>query len=89
MDSIVGGVKRIQKYMTSSGGGNVTANIFCIALSLSHNECKLCAVIHKYDKNSAGLLVGRENVTLIRKKNIMDKSTGIQQTHSMYYKISV
>jgi len=76
--------------MTSSGGGSVTANIFCIALSLSHNECKLCAVIHKYDKNLAGLLVGREYVvTLIRKKNVMDKSTGIQQTHSMYYKISV
>lgn len=68
----------------------MTANIFCIALILSLKECKLCAVIHKYEKNSAGLLVGHEYVvTLIKKKNIVDKSTGIQQTHSMYYIISV
>jgi hypothetical protein len=82
-------------------GGSVIANMFCIALSLSHNECKLCAVIHKYDKYSAGLLAGCEYVvtliccyseyvvTLIRKKNMMYKTTGIQQTHSMYYKIPV
>jgi hypothetical protein len=46
--------------MTSFGGSSATADIFCIALSLSHNECKLCAVINKYDKNSAGLSVGHE-----------------------------
>jgi hypothetical protein len=76
--------------MTGSGGGSVTANIFYISQSLNHNECKHCAFIHKYDTNSAGLLVGREYVvTLMRKKNITDKSTGIQQTCSMYHKIFV
>jgi hypothetical protein len=47
-------------------GGSVTAaNIFCIALSLSHNECKLCAVIHKYDKYLAGQLAGHEYVVTV------------------------
>jgi hypothetical protein len=76
--------------MTSCGGGSVPANIFCIVLSPNHNECNLCVIIHEYDKNSAGLLVGCGYVvTLIREKNVVDKSTDIVQTYSMIFKISV